>query len=89
MAKHFGSDTSAGALRKHMSRHVNPDIKTLQDYVKAGGDAKDLNIGGESTDKKGANGQANQHFSISFTLKTFPIAQVCLDSYGIIKSFLY
>ncbi|RDL36409.1 uncharacterized protein BP5553_05761 [Venustampulla echinocandica] len=52
IAKHFGSDTTAGGLSKHMSRHVNPNIKLLRDYVKAGGDAKDMNIGGESTVKK-------------------------------------
>ncbi|KAF4613410.1 hypothetical protein G7Y89_g15477 [Cudoniella acicularis] len=46
IAKHFGSDTSPGALQIHFFRQVKPDVKRLQECVKAGGDPKDLNIAG-------------------------------------------
>ena len=56
LAKSFGSDATAGSLRIRFVRQVTPQVKRIQECVKAGGDRKDLNIGAsEVSSIKGSN----------------------------------
>jgi hypothetical protein len=47
LAKYFGSDTNREGIRVAIMRNFSPDIKRLQECVKAGRDPKELNIGAE------------------------------------------
>ncbi|KAE9364597.1 hypothetical protein N431DRAFT_447767 [Stipitochalara longipes BDJ] len=57
LAKHFGSDTTAGALSKHYSRSIKADVDLLRACVKEGQDPKDLVLAQVKTANggKGAN----------------------------------
>ncbi|CAL3970304.1 unnamed protein product [Diplocarpon coronariae] len=52
LAKHFGSDTTAGALQKHYSRYYRDNVKAVRKCVQAGGDPKDLTLNLEASDAK-------------------------------------
>ncbi len=58
LAKHFGSDTTPGGLKKQFSRRVMPDVKLVRDCVNSGGDPKDLNLGGDVKDSTGMDGKS-------------------------------
>lgn len=57
MVKHFGSDVNVNSLSIQWNKKVRPSIQKLRDHVKAGGDAKDFDLGTGSESKVNKTGQ--------------------------------
>ncbi|PBP20182.1 hypothetical protein BUE80_DR009006 [Diplocarpon rosae] len=72
LAKHFGSDTTAGALQKHYYRYYRDNVKAIRECVQAGRDPKDLTVNLEASDAQSGK-ETLKHFDSTMKIGTLRI----------------
>ncbi|PBP23364.1 hypothetical protein BUE80_DR005982 [Diplocarpon rosae] len=72
LARHFGSDTTAGALQKHYSRYYKDNVKAIRECVQAGRDPKGLTLNLEASDAKSGK-EILKHFDSTMKFDTLRI----------------